>query len=363
MDLNARAACDATHLARALCLAERGRGTTAPNPMVGCVIVNDGERVGEGWHERAGGPHAEVVALSDAGDRALGGTAYVTLEPCDHHGRTPPCSRALADAGIRRLVYALADPNPVARGGAATLEAAGVEVSGGTLAGVVAAQNQVFVANLDARPHITLKLAQTHDGALTAPKGRWITGTTARTHVHRLRSRVDAVLVGVGTVLADDPGLDVRHVPVPRGQPRAVVLDSRGRTHVDAKVVRPGTIVITTERAGPRWARTLVDRGVEVTRTAVGADGRVDLRPALAALLERGIHAILAEPGPTVAAALLEARLVDRCVVHVGGPSAPQRLADCLASTVDRGWATLVSRPLGDDRELVRAPGPTPKEP
>lgn len=354
---------DRSWMARALVLAERGRATVRPNPLVGCVLVRDGEVVGEGHHERPGGPHAEIVALGAAGDRAAGATAYVTLEPCDHTGRTGPCSRALLDAGVTRVVHALDDPNPVAAGGAARLEAAGVEVTRGVLADWAARQNDVFVvATREARPHLTLKLAQTADGALTASAGRWITGAVARTAVHRLRAAADAVMVGVGTVLADDPRLDVRHVPVePEAQPRPVVLDTMGRTPPSAAVVRPGAVLLTSATPDREWRQQVEAKGAEVVPVAAAPTG-LDLTVALTALARRGITAVLAEPGATLAAALVARRLVDRLVLHVAGrvpgPSGLPRMTPAVAPPAGAPWRwrTVASGAVGADTELVAVP-------
>ncbi|MDQ4130012.1 MAG: bifunctional diaminohydroxyphosphoribosylaminopyrimidine deaminase/5-amino-6-(5-phosphoribosylamino)uracil reductase RibD, partial [Actinomycetota bacterium] len=233
------AAFDEVHMRRALELAERGRVTVRPNPMVGCVLVRDSTVVGEGWHERAGGPHAEIVALRAARGRAHGATAYVTLEPCAHPGRTGPCADALIAAGVERVVYGLDEPSRRAQGGAQRLRAAGVRVRGGVLASEACQQNEVFVHfHRTGRPFLTLKLAQTLDGRVAARDGssRWITSPEARTAVHALRARMDAVLVGSGTVLADDPELTVRAGSPPPVQPRPVVFDARGRTPGEAKV-------------------------------------------------------------------------------------------------------------------------------
>jgi diaminohydroxyphosphoribosylaminopyrimidine deaminase / 5-amino-6-(5-phosphoribosylamino)uracil reductase len=345
---------DRAHLARAVALAESVRATTAPNPAVGCVLVGpDGTVVGEGATAPPGGPHAEAAALRTAGPRAQEATAYVTLEPCAHHGRTPPCADALGDAGVARVVYLRDDPNPPARGGATTLRARGLHVDGPAPAGTVLrdavdGQLEGFLTTVHrGRPHVTLKLAQTVDGRLTAPDGaRWITGPTARAAVHRWRAAVDAVLVGSGTVLADDPRLDVRLVTA-RHQPRPVVLDARLRTPPAAAVVGRGALVVTVAAppGAPRGAaarrerrEALVAAGAEVVDVAAGDAGGVHLPAALAALAEHGITAILAEPGATLAAALLAARTVDRVVLHVGlevgdGPARP-------VLPIGPGWRT-----------------------
>lgn len=368
---------DVAHLSRALALAERGRATARPNPLVGCVVVRDGTIVGEGWHARPGAPHAEVVALDAAGDAGRDATAYVSLEPCDHHGRTPPCTGAIVRAGVRRVVYAAADPHPQAAGGAATLRGAGLEVHGGLLAGWAEAQNEVFLtATRLGRPFVTLKLAQTHDGALAVPDRRWITSRRARAAVHGLRARADAVLVGSGTVLADDPRLDVRHVATTR-QPVPLVLDGRGRTPTDAAVARPGALVVTTAASPAAWRRALEGRGARVEVVAPGRapDGMphgVALHEALRVAGAAGVQAVLAEPGAEVAAALVRAGLADRLILHVaraapdrrrpdggtGRGTAPTRPADpqlpaCVRAAAWRGEAR---RPLGPDVELRLRP-------
>lgn len=343
---------DHAYMLAALALAERGRGTTRPNPMVGCVVVRDGVVVGEGWHQRPGGPHAEVVALAAAGESARAATVFVSLEPCSHHGRTPPCTDALVAAGVRRVVYAAADPHPRACDGGRVLAAAGVEVIAGVLAAAAEAQNEVFLtAARLRRPHVTLKLARNAAGALHVPGRRWITGDGARIEVHRLRAEVDAVLVGSGTALADDPRLDVRHLDVAR-QPRPVVLDGRGRLRHDARVVRPGAVVVTAPRSPLAWRRTLIGRGVDVVEVpAAGAYG-VDLTAALSALHARDVRAVLAEPGPTLATALLADGLVDRLVLH----TAPDGEAVAVGALPPAGWHLRRRRQLGADVEEVYAP-------
>lgn len=362
---------DRTAMARALVLAELGRGGTRPNPMVGCVLLRDGEIVGEGFHERPGGPHAEVVALTAAGARARGATAYVTLEPCDHTGRTGPCTRALIEAGVTEVVYAAGDPDPQAGGGAATLADAGVTVRGGLLAEWAETHNEVFfVSRRVQRPFLTLKLAQTLDGQLRAPRGaRWITGKPARTAVHRLRAEVDAVLVGSQTVLDDDPALNVRHVDAPHGQPRAVVLDARGRTPLDSTLVSqrgshrsdPGTLVITTAAADTAWRDALTDAGVEVVVVPPSPRGGVDLDAALACLHDRGMQHVLVEGGESVAAAMVASGHIDRLVLHIAltivGPCGLPAVAPAAAAPPGGWeWTTEKVGHLGRDLEVVASP-------
>lgn len=333
---------DERHMRRALQLAERGRATSRPNPAVGCVIVADGEVVGEGWHRRAGSVHAEIAALEAAGSAAGDATAYVTLEPCGHHGRTPPCVDALIEADVARIVYGAADP---VHGGAGRLRAAGIVVESGVCERAVRVQNEVFFRVAESgRPHVTVKLAQTVDGRAAAGDGssRWITSRQARAAGHELRASADAVLVGSGTVLSDDPRLDVRHVPAPLGQPRPVVVDARGRIPPASAIVRAGSIVMTTSGSSSAWRQRIEKVGSEVVivgpgaptasatepgsditsdstsgpATRTGSTG-VDLHASLLRLLERDVHAVLVEGGPTVAAGLLRRDLVDRLVVFV----------------------------------------------
>jgi diaminohydroxyphosphoribosylaminopyrimidine deaminase/5-amino-6-(5-phosphoribosylamino)uracil reductase len=309
---------------------------------VGCVLVRDGDVVGSGVTTPAGGPHAEAVALHAAGHAARGVTAYVTLEPCAHHGRTAPCTDALRDAGITRVVIGHPDPHQLAAGGAATLRAAGlaVDLADGPIRDAVAGHLEGFLTSVTrCRPHLTLKLAQGLDGRLVAGTRRWVTGPSARRAVHRWRAAVDAVLVGSGTVLADDPGLDVREVPLgDRPQPRPIVLDARLRTPPDARVVAREALVVTTEEGGSR-AGALIAAGAEVVVVPPGARGGVDLTAAVAALAARGITSVLAEPGGTLARALVAADLVDRLVLHVALDLGDGPMTPAVAVPAD-GWAT-----------------------
>lgn len=315
------ASSDRPWLARAVALAETARAISSPNPPVGCVLIVDGRIAGEGATRETGGPHAEAVALAEAGASAEGATAYVTLEPCAHQGRTPPCSRALIEARVARVVIAHPDPNPVASGGHAALTAAGVRVAGplgvdDLLRRTVTLQLEGFLSAVRRRrPHVTLKVAQTTDGRLVAPTGRWVTGPAARAAVHRWRAAVDAVLVGSGTVLADDPSLDVRHVAAAR-QPRPVVLDSRLSIPPSARVVHRGALVVTTTQASTERAGILRRAGADV-EVVPASDGRVDPIAALRALSRHGITTVLAEPGRRLAETLLAADLVDRWVLHL----------------------------------------------
>ena len=303
---------------RALDLARRGWGQTAPNPMVGAVVVRDGEVVGEGFHARYGEAHAEVVALAAAGERARGATLYVTLEPCAHHGKTPPCADAVIAAGVRRVVIATSDPNPEAAGGATRLRQAGITVEIGLGADAARELNAPFFhAFASKQPWIILKLATSLDGAIAdasrarGSSGNWLTGDESRRDVHRMRAGVDAVAVGIGTVLADDPMLTVRDAPAPRVPPRRVIFDSELRTPLGAGVVRGARIVPTTiiaRRAAPDRRDAMAQAGVDV-RVYETMEG------ALLGLAADGIRAILVEGGARLAASLLEQGMVDRLVI------------------------------------------------
>lgn len=342
-------------MARAVELAARGLGRTAPNPVVGCVVLDAaGIVVGEGWHDRAGGPHAEVVALADAGEAARGGTAVVTLEPCRHTGRTGPCTTALLEAGIARVVVAVPDPTETAGGGADLLRRKGVDVVEGVGREAAEHGNRAWLhAVTTGRPWVTWKLASTLDGRTAAADGtsRWITGPTAREAVHRLRAERDAVLVGAGTLRADDPHLAVRGLDDVT-QPLRVVLDPRAEVPLTARVlddVAP-TLVVVAE--GTDAAR-LTDAGVDVLAVPAGERG-LDLAVLLAALHARGVHSVLLEGGAHLAASAVAADLVDEVVAHIApallGAGSPV-LADAGITTMTealRLTTTDVAR-LGDD--------------
>jgi diaminohydroxyphosphoribosylaminopyrimidine deaminase / 5-amino-6-(5-phosphoribosylamino)uracil reductase len=324
---------DRAYMRRAIALAWNGWGRVAPNPMVGCVIVRDGEVVGEGWHTEYGRPHAEVEALRAAGHRARGATAYVSLEPCSHWGKTPPCTGALARAGVRRVVFGGFDPNPRARGGAEVLRAAGIEAVGGVEEAAVHDQNAVFFhahTNTE-RPFVALKLAMSLDARIADREGRsvWITGEEARAEVHRQRAGYDAVAVGIGTALADDPRLTARIDGVGR-QPRRLVFDSEARLPLDSQLVRgaaevPLTVVVS--RAAPRTAVDALEVAGADVILATGENEPARVRSALSQLGAAGVIAILLEGGPHLAGAFLDAGEVDELRLFVapvllGGSSA-----------------------------------------
>jgi diaminohydroxyphosphoribosylaminopyrimidine deaminase/5-amino-6-(5-phosphoribosylamino)uracil reductase len=344
--LNVFSADDHEFMARALRLAEKGLFTTTPNPRVGCVIVKDGAIVGEGWHERAGEPHAEINALRQAGERARGATVYVTLEPCSHHGRTPPCAEALIRAGVGRVVAAMEDPNPLVAGaGLARLQQAGVEVDRGLLEGEARELNIGFVFRMrSGRPFVRLKVAASLDGktALNNGVSKWITGEAARRDAHRLRARSCAVMTGIGTVLADDPELNVRHVKTPR-QPLRIVVDSRLQVPPSARILAGGGVLIATASSdGDRIGR-LRDAGAEVL-TLPGADGRINLGRLLEELGRRGLNEITVEAGRTLNGALVREGLADELVIYL----APLLLGDRARGMFDLPELT----DMGGRREL-----------
>lgn len=313
-------AADSAYMARALRLAALGRYTAHPNPMVGCVLVRDGAVVGEGWHRAAGEAHAEINALNAAGGRAAGATAYVTLEPCSHQGRTPPCAPALIDAGITEVVVAMRDPFPAVAGdGIAALEAAGISVRLGLMHTEASELNEGFLCRIErGRPFVRIKVGASLDGAIAMSSGesQWITGPEARADVQRLRARCGAILTGIGTVLADDPALNVRHKDIDTAgrQPIRAVLDSGLRMPLSAGMLDlPGSTVLYCNR-DERRAR-LEAAGAEVVRVAANGDC-VDAMQVLADLAARGVSDVLVEAGPTVTGHLLAERLADELVIY-----------------------------------------------
>lgn len=305
---------ESAYMRRALALARKGWGQTAPNPMVGAVVVRDDVIVGEGWHARYGGPHAEAAALEEAGERARGATVYVTLEPCAHAGKTPPCTEALAQAGVARVVAAVRDPNPEARGGGERLIERGIAFESGLEDRAARELNAPFFHSFASdRPWVTLKLAVSVDGAIADARRSpgWLTGDAARKEVHRLRAGADAIAVGLGTVLADDPMLTVRDAKPPRVPPRRIVFDRHGRLPVESRLVRsvpaaPLTVVV--HEPEPARVTMLEAAGIEVLAAPTPAE-------ALLALAAGGVQSMLVEGGAGLAGALLADGLVDRLVI------------------------------------------------
>ena len=329
---------DQPYMAQALRLAERGLYSTSPNPRVGCVIVRDGVLVGEGWHQRAGEAHAEVNALQQAGTAARGATAYVTLEPCSHHGRTPPCTEALLAAGIRRVVAAMADPNPLVAGrGLAQLQAAGVAVDVGLMADEAHELNIGFVSRMTRkRPWVRLKAAASLDGktALQNGESQWITGPQARQDGHCWRARACAILSGIGTVRKDDLQLNVRGVDTSR-QPLKVIVDSRLELSPAARLLEVGNVLLVSAGQAvaevAERAAALRERGAEILDLPDGK-GRVDLHALLHELAQRGLNEVHVEAGSRLNGALLAAGLVDEVLLY---------LAPCLLGDTARGLFAL----------------------
>ncbi len=329
---------DRRFMARAIRLARKGLYTTHPNPRVGCVLVKDGKIVGEGFHLRAGEPHAERLAIAAAGAEAKGATAYVTLEPCCHHGRTPPCTDGLIEAGVSRVVTAMQDPNPLVAGeGLERLRQAGIQVECGLLEQEAAALNPGFIKRMrQGLPHVRCKLAMSLDGrtAMASGESKWITDEAARLDVQRLRARSSAIVTGIGTVLADDPSLNVRLEPeelpelppgVELGQPVRVVFDSHLRMPVDAKMLTlPGvTVIICCSERDPAKRSKLEAAGALVVRRPVGSEC-VELHSVFEYLASQEINEVLVEAGPVLAGSLLTEGLVDELVIYM----APHLMGD-----------------------------------
>ena len=318
-EVHSFSASDHRLMARALRLAKRGIYTARPNPNVGCVLAVGDEIVGEGWHAETGGPHAEAAALRQAGAKANGATAYVTLEPCSHHGRTPPCAEALIAHGVSRVIAATQDPfASVAGRGVAALKRAGITTQIGLMERQARALNRGYFSRVErGRPFVTLKLATSLDGAPAMKSGesQWITGKAARRDVHRLRALSGALMTGVGTVLADDPSLTVREFDGECRQPLRVVVDSKLRTPVDAKVIGNDANALlycaTDERAEP-----LRNAGATVVRVATG-ERHLKLDLVLNDLAERGVNDVLVEAGPVLAGQLLDHELIDELVIYL----------------------------------------------
>ena len=354
---------DLLHMRAALALARRGLGNAWPNPAVGCVLVKDGHVIGRGWTQPGGRPHAETEALRRAGEAARGATAYVTLEPCSHHGRTPPCCEALAEAGITRVVMAMRDPDSRVNGrGLAMLRGAGIAVEEGLLEAEARALNAGFFRRIQAgMPVVTLKLASTLDGRIATASGesRWITGEAARREVHALRARHDAILVGSGTVLADDPDLTCRIPGMERVPMLRVVADARLRTSPSARLVQSAgvapVLIITAPGHPPAAQAPFMEAGADIVTVPAHTAGGLDLPSLLRALGRRGVTRVLAEGGAGLAAALLRQVLVDRLVwfhapAVMGGDGHPalEGLRLAALSAMPRFHRT-AQRALGDD--------------
>lgn len=336
---------DADAMRLALELARLGEGNVNPNPLVGAVLVKDGQIVGRGYHRQFGAPHAEVFALEEAADASRGATMIVTLEPCCHHGKTPPCTDRIIEAGIRRVVLGIRDPNPLVDGkGIACLREAGIEVTEGILAKSAARQNEIFLSfAATGRPFVQLKVALSLDGRIATRSGdsKWISGEASRTEAHRLRRKFASVLVGVGTAVADDPELSVRHVsgrnPIP------IVLDPSGRIPEGARLLGSDTsaIVVTSSMSAAK-EHTLTSRGVRVWRLPL-REGLLDLPLLLTRLGEAKIDSVLVEGGGETAARFVEAGLVDKVAIFIapmliGGREARPAIGGLGAASISEAW-------------------------
>ncbi|MEY9330957.1 diaminohydroxyphosphoribosylaminopyrimidine deaminase/5-amino-6-(5-phosphoribosylamino)uracil reductase [Pseudomonas protegens] len=367
-----QAVLDAHYMARALELARKGRYSTHPNPRVGCVIVRDGQVVGEGWHVRAGEPHAEVHALRAAGELARGATAYVTLEPCSHHGRTPPCADALVNAGVARVVAAMQDPNPeVAGRGLQRLAQAGIDTHGGVLEGEARAINKGFLKRMEhGLPYVRVKLAMSLDGrtAMAGGESQWITGPAARSAVQRLRAESSVVLTGADTVLADDArltvraaelGLDAEQTALAMSRPPLrVLIDGRLRVPLDAPFFKAGPALVATCAA----VEEQYANGPECL-IVPGPDGQVDLRRLLLELAARGVNDVLVEAGPRLAGAFAQQGLVDEYQIFVAGKflgSSARPLLDWPLAQMSQAplLKIIEMRAVGDDWRVTAIPAP-----
>lgn len=344
----------------ALELAARGMNTTTPNPRVGCVIVREGEKVGEGWHERAGEPHAEVLALAQAAGKARGATVYLTLEPCSHHGRTPPCTDALIEARVGRVIAAMEDPNPLVNGeGLARLRAAGIEVRCGLLAAQAGELNPGFVSRMTrGLPWVRMKVAASLDGftALADGTSQWITGEAAREDGHRWRARSCAILTGIGTVREDDPRMTARLAGVSR-QPVKVLVDSRLEVSLDAHILKGGEVLVVCAHLRGEVAAQLRDRGCEVLHLPNPA-GKVDLRALMRELASRGLNEIHVEAGHKLNGSLLREACVDELLIYLsasllgeGRPLFELEAATSLERRLRFDWHSLER--IGEDARLM----------
>ncbi|MEE4181640.1 bifunctional diaminohydroxyphosphoribosylaminopyrimidine deaminase/5-amino-6-(5-phosphoribosylamino)uracil reductase RibD [Pseudomonas viridiflava] len=375
--LTEQAALDVHYMARALELARKGLYSTHPNPRVGCVIVREGQIVGEGWHALAGEPHAEVHALRQAGEQARGATAYVTLEPCSHHGRTPPCADALVNAGVTRVVASMQDPNPeVAGRGLLRLMTAGIAVQCGVLEAEARALNKGFIKRMETgQPYVRVKLAMSLDGrtAMASGESQWITGPEARSAVQRLRAQSSVVLTGADTVLADKARLTVR--PDELGlnaeltalaaarAPLRVLIDGRLRVPLDAPFFQAGSALVATCAAASARGR-YHDEGHEIVAMADSA-GHVDLRKLLTELGTRGVNEVLVEAGPRLAGAFTRLGLVDEFQIFMAGKflgSSARPLLDLpLAQMGEALELNIVEmRAVGNDWRVIALPVPVP---
>lgn len=361
---------DERYMWMALDLARQGWGKTSPNPMVGAVLVKDGEVVGTGFHRKAGEPHAEIIALQEAGDKARAATLYTNLEPCCHYGRTPPCTDAIIQAGVRKVVIATNDPNPVVSGrGVQKLKEAGIKVKVGVLEDKARRLNEVFFKYITTKkPFVVVKTAMTLDGkiATSTGKSRWITGEKSRKFVHRLRSISDGIMVGINTVLQDDPQLTVRLDGEKGAAPVRVVVDSKGRLPLDSRIVKTSfetkTILATTEFAPQDKLEKLSSLGVEILLLPE-KNGRVDLQELMLSLGKKEISILLVEGGGTLNYSLLNENIIDKIYLFVapmllGGQKAPTPLEGVGISEIEDAWLVenLEMKQLDNDLLIIGYP-------
>lgn len=352
---------DHAFMARALQLAARGLYSTSPNPRVGCVIVKDEKIIGEGWHQKAGEPHAEIHALMQAGMASQGATVYVSLEPCAHHGRTPPCADALVGAGVARVIAAAEDPNPkVAGQGLARIKAAGIATASGLMEAEARELNDGFFKRMVlGHPLVRIKTASSLDGrtALSSGESKWITGEAARADVHKLRARACAILTGIETVLADNPQMNVRNIDTVR-QPIKVIVDSSLRTPADAEILKGAKTIIACAAPDAKKAAALEAAGAEIL-CLPGADGKVDLSALLSRLAQKGVNEVMTEAGPRLNGALIAAGLADEWVQYVapcllGSGARPLfDLAEPASMQQRLNWKLADQRMLGADLRLT----------
>ncbi len=356
---------DDRYMWMALDLARQGRGRTSPNPMVGAVIVQGSEVVGSGFHKAAGTPHAEIIALEKAGAKAKGATLYINLEPCNHHGRTGPCTEAIIKAGISRVVVAMQDPNPLVSGrGLARLQETDIKIREGVLEQKARRLNETFIKYITKKmPFVSVKVAMSIDGkiATTAGESHWITGEKARQFVHRLRDHSDVIMVGIETVLKDNPRLTARPEGLEGHDPVRVIVDSNARLPLDAKVIESSsaakTILAVTEKAPRDKCRALKSKGVEIIELpSVG--GRVDLKALMAELAARELTAVLVEGGGTLNYSLLEGALIDKLFIFVapliiGGKESPTAFSGSGISDLSKAWTVEEIEMKQFDRDLL----------
>lgn len=350
------------YMQRALDLARLGQGRVHPNPLVGAVIVKDGDIIGEGYHDVFGGPHAEIHAFTNATKDVAGATMYVTLEPCSHHGKTPPCADAIIAKGIRQVVIAMQDPNPIVSGnGIAKLKAAGIQVQTGVLKKHAKDLNERFLHFIKTkRPFVIVKTAMSKNGKITSAEGPWVTGEESRTDVHRIRSRTSAVLVGIETVLADNPMLNIRHVETTH-QPIRIVLDSKGRTPIDSHLVQTAndiaTWIYTVQGVNPEWKALMEQQGVRVFELS-SSEKRLSLQQVFDHMGREQVDEVLIEPGRRLLQSLINERWINQWIVYQSPRAEAEDQLDFLAYDyeISKHFQTISEEQMGQDTKRVYGP-------